>query len=152
MTKTKLIAGAVAVTVAAAFAGCSTTEEKNDYVDEVNSIQTAMPESTLALDISTAQSKGDAVDAFEKDAKTLEDAAAQLNEVNVPEEAQAGHDNLVAAVEGLIALDNKTAKSIDDASVNELAQIAQTFQKEQKKLLDDVSAAIDQINKDLGAE
>ena len=91
--KTRIV---LAVLPGLVVAGCSSTETKNEYVDTVNGIQNTVIEASNSLSSAPATSEKDAIAAFENAEAQVNAAVEQLEEVEVPEEAQEGHEELVA--------------------------------------------------------
>ena len=77
-------------------AGCSSADTKNDYVDTVNEIQTNALDAFNQAASSTPENKQAMVEQLEAGEIALADAVSELESVEVPEEAEAGHPDLVA--------------------------------------------------------
>lgn len=129
--------------------GCSSTESKNEYVDTVNEIQNTVIEASNSLSSAPVTSDEDAVSAFEKAETKVEAAVDQLDEVDVPSEAQQGHDDLVIGFEDLSKLITDVREQVEDGGGRGAFQELRTEGAEIDKRIDD---AITQINTDLGAE
>ncbi len=72
-------------------AGCSSAESKNEYVDTVNEIQGAALKSANAVSDAATGTDRQAAKAFGEAQEETDAAVAELNEIDVPSEAQAGH-------------------------------------------------------------
>jgi len=130
-------------------AGCSSTESKNEYVDTVNGIQNTVIEASNSLSSAPVTSDEDAVSAFEKAEAEVEAAVDQLDDVDVPSEAQPGHDELLSGFEDLSKLITDVREQVKDGSGRGAFQELRTEGAEIDKRIDD---AITQINTELGAE
>lgn len=140
------------VFVLAVFAGCSSTETKNDYVDTVNEIQgdvnTALTDATSGLGSSNSAVLG----ALEESESALTDAVDRLNEVDVPDEAAGSHPDLVAAIDELRELVAGTAKAVEKGRGTEAIRSLTELATEATAIDKKITAATTQINEDLGAE
>lgn len=128
----------------AAVAGCSSTDE---YVDDVNAIQERVIEASNSI--------GSDVNASEKkilkqlaSAKAEADAAvADLGEVDVPEDAEKGHEELIKGFEQLEKLYADVRDEITSggggAPFEELRSKGAEIDRE-------IDKALDQINDQLG--
>lgn len=130
-------------------AGCSSAESKNEYVDAVNGIQNTVIEASNSLSSAPVTSNEDAVAAFETAEAQVEAAVDQLDEVEVPSEAQEGHDELVSGFEDLATLITDVRKQVEDGGGRAAFQELKTKGAEIDKRIDE---AITQVNTDLGAE
>ena len=141
--------GAIASAVLAA--GCG-TEEQNEYVDTVNEIQVRATEAFNATAEATAREPKALLDELEANAAALDDALAELQAVDVPEEAQEGHSELVAGFEQLSDLFDSFAGQLGSASTSEAFSAVTEFGGEAAEIGTQIDQAIDRINQDLGAE
>lgn len=152
MTRNRLAAAVVVAFAAFALVACSSTEDKNAYIDEVNTIQ---EDALRAVTLTTAappSNRDEMVSQLESATGALDDAVAQLNEVSVPEEAQVGHDDFVAAVQAMSDLFSQTAEKAAKADQADLLTIAAELQTQGTEIGTDIDAAITKINQDIGAE
>ena len=140
---------ALAAVSALVVAGCSSTDTKNEYVDTVNAIQTTVIEASNSLSSAPVTSNKDAIAAFETAEAQVDSAVGQLAEVEVPSEAQAGHDDLVKGFEDLSALISDVREQIEDGGGKAAFQDLKTEGTEIDKRID---TAITEINADIGAE
>lgn len=154
MTATGKIAAAVTALVAlvAVTAGCSSADTKNEYVDTVNAIQAdalrAVNESTTVQ----SSNKAEVIKQLDNAERILADAVAELEQVDVPEEAQERHPKLVAGLDEMRKLFADTAKSVKGASNAEAFADLTTLVAKSSAIGAEIDAAISQINQDLGAE
>ncbi len=138
---------------AAAFmvASCSSADTKNDYVDTVNEIQTNALEAFNQAAASTPRNKQAMVEQLEVGEAALADAVTQLEEVEVPEEAQDGHPALVAGIDDLRALFESTAADVQAAEGTEAFGAVTALASEGAVIGTEIDEAITRINEDLGA-
>ena len=142
--KTRIV---LAVLPALVVAGCTSTETKNEYVDTVNGIQNTVIEASNSLSSAPVTSEKDAIAAFETAEAQVKDAVDQLEEVEVPEEAQDGHEELVAGFAELSQLITDVREQVEKGGGEAAFQELKTKGAEIDKRIDD---AITQINTDLG--
>lgn len=76
----------------------------------------------------------------------------ELEAVDVPEEAEAGHPKLVAGIDEMRALFAETAEKVQAASNTEAFTELTKLVAESATIGAGIDAAITQINQDLGAE
>ncbi|MDQ3759954.1 MAG: hypothetical protein M3331_08450 [Actinomycetota bacterium] len=129
-------------------AGCSSAESKNEYVDTVNEIQGAALKSANAVSDAATGTDRQAAKAFGEAQEETDAAVAELNEIDVPSEAQAGHEELVAAFEALSGLLAMVREQVDKGQRVDARKVRTEETQIDKRIAD----AIDQINSDLGAE
>ena len=141
----------VAVTVAFAV-GCSSADTKNDYVDTVNEIQTSALDAFNQAASSTPQNKRAMVDQLEAGEAALADAVTELESVDVPEEAEAGHPDLVAGIDDLRALFQRTAAEVEKSSGADAFSAVTALASEGAVIGTEIDQAITRINQDLGAD
>jgi hypothetical protein len=142
-----------AMTVAAAtLAACSSADTKNEYVDTVNAIQTSALDAFNQAANSTPENNKAMVEQLEAGEAALADAVAELDEVEVPEEAQDGHPMLVAGIDDLRALFEQTAKDVQKAEGTDAFGAVTALASEGAVIGTEIDQAINQINDDLGAD
>jgi hypothetical protein len=142
-----------AMTVAAAMlAACSSADTKNEYVDTVNAIQTSALDAFNQAANSTPENNKAMVEQLEAGEAALADAVAELDEVEVPEEAQDGHPMLVAGIDDLRALFEQTAKDVQKAEGTDAFGAVTALASEGAVIGTEIDQAINQINDDLGAD
>ena len=138
-----------ATAVALVLAGCSSPESKNDYVDTVNGIQSTVIEASSSLAAAPATSPKEAIKAFEKAETEVDEAVQELNEIDVPSEAEAGHADLVEGFEELAVLIADVRAQVEEGGGRAAFQELKTRGAEIDAR---IAKAIDEINADLGAE
>lgn len=152
MTRNRLAAAAVAVFAALALVACSSTDDKNAYVDEVNAIQQETLDAVTLATSAPPNNKDEFVSQLGQATDALDAAIAKLGEVSVPEEAQEGHDDFVSAVQAMSDLFSETGDKAASASQAELLPIVTEMQSEGGIVGIEVDAAITKINLAIGAE
>ena len=140
------------IVAAASLAACSSADTKNEYVDTVNAIQTSALDAFNQAANSTPENNKAMVEQLEAGETALADAVADLNEVEVPDEAQDGHPKLVAGIDDLRALFEQTAKDVQNAEGTDAFGAVTALASEGAVIGTEIDRAINQINDDLGAE
>ena len=152
MTKPTAVLAAWVACAAVAFGGCSSTESKNDYVDKVNEIQQRANEAYGSAANAATNKPGELIKALNDSEDELAAVVAELEELEVPDDAQEGHVDLVAAFDRLRELVTRAAESAgksEGAAVFEpIADLASDGAGVDSK----IDQAINRINQDLGAE
>jgi hypothetical protein len=137
-------ASAIAICLTAALAGCSSTDE---YVDDVNEIQERVIEASNSVGSDVNASKKEIVDQLEAAKAEAKEAVSDLQDVEVPDDAKKGHEQLVNGFEDLEKLYADVSKGVESesgsASFDELRTKGAKIDKE-------IDQALDQINDDLG--
>jgi hypothetical protein len=146
---TAIGAAAIAAVLAA---GCTSADTKNDYVDTVNEIQASALEAFNQAASSTPANNEAMVDQLEAGETALAEAVSELESVEVPEEAQEGHPQLVAGIDDLRKLFADTAKEVEAAKGTEAFGPVTALASEGQVIGTRIDEAIDQINQDLGAD
>jgi len=135
---------AIALCLTAALAGCSSTDE---YVDDVNEIQQRVIEASNSVGSDVNASKKEIVDQLEAAKAEANEAVSDLQSVDVPDDAKKGHEQLVNGFEDLEKLYADVSKGIasesGSASFDELRTKGAEIDKE-------IDQALDKINDDLG--
>lgn len=142
----------IALAVVVLVGGCSSADTKNDYVDTVNEIQSSALDAFNQARTSTPADKQAMVEQLEAGEAALADAVDELEAVEVPEEAEAGHPKLVAGIDDLRALFAETATNVQEAKGTEAFSAVTGLASEGGVIGARIDEAIDQINDDLGAE
>ena len=132
---------------------CTSAQSKDEYVETVDRIQlkavTAMNQTVgdTAPDAKTQTAQLEASEAV------LNAAIDELESVDIPEEAQQGHDELVRGFEDLRKLFKQTAAEVKDTeSTGDFFDAMSKFSTKSAVVGADLDEAITQINNDLGAE
>ena len=149
--KTRIVSVAAAIAVVAPVAGCSSADTKNDYVDTVNEIQTSALDAFNQAASSTPKNKQAMVEQLEAGEIALAGAVSDLESVEVPEEAEAGHPDLIAGIDDLRALFKKTAADVQAADGAEAFTAVSALASEGAVIGTQIDQAITKINDDLGA-
>jgi hypothetical protein len=138
---------AIAICLAgAAIAGCSSTE---DYVDDVNAIQEKVVKASKSVGSDVNASKNELVEQLETAKTEAEQAVSELEDVDVPEDAESGHEELIKGFDELEKLYGQVKNGIESGSGGEAFEELRTKGDEIDKQIDD---ALDQINKELGLD
>jgi hypothetical protein len=140
------------IVAALTLAACSSADTKNEYVDTVNAIQTSALDAFNQAANSTPENNKAMVEQLEAGEAALADAVAELDEVEVPEEAQDGHPMLVAGIDDLRALFEQTAKDVQKAEGTDAFGAVTALASEGAVIGTEIDQAINQINDDLGAD
>jgi len=128
-------------------AGCSATTD--NYVETVNQIQGDVLEASSDVGSDANASKNDIIASLEDAESEARGAVDELNDIDVPSEAEAGHDELVAGFEDLTKLLASVREKVE--SQNGGAAFAE-LRSEGPQIDKRIDAAIDQINSDLGLD
>ena len=115
----------------------------------MNGIQNTVIEASNSLSSAPVTSEKDAIAAFETAEAQVEAAVEQLEEVEVPDEAQEGHEELVAGFAELSQLITDVREQVEKGGGQDAFQDLKTKGAEIDKRID---AAITQINTQLGVE
>ena len=136
----------IAICLVSALAGCSSTD---DYVDEVNEIQERVIKASNSVGADVNASRKEIVESLEKAKAEADAAVADLEDVDVPSEAEAGHEELVKGFEDLEKLFEDVRKEIASGSGGSAFDELRTEGLEIDKEID---SALSEINKDLGLD
>jgi hypothetical protein len=137
-------AAAIAICLTAALSGCSSTD---DYVDDVNAIQERVIEASNAVGSDLDASKKEIVAQLEAAEAEADEAVSDLQEVDVPEDAEKGHEELVKGFEDLEKLYDDVKQEIDSSSGSAAFQ---ELRSEGAEIDKEIDQALSQINDDLG--
>ncbi len=148
----RAVTATAAIAALAIAAGCSSADTKNEYVDTVNEIQTNALDAFNQAASATPESKGAMVEQLEAGEVALADAVTELESVDVPDEAEAGHPELVAGIDDLRKLFKTTADDVQAASGTDAFSAVSALASEGAVVGTQIDEAITQINNDLGAE
>ena len=136
----------IAVLLATTVAGCSSTQ---DYVDDVNEIQSRVIDASNSVGSDVNASKKEIVSQLGQAKDEADAAVDDLQEVDVPEDAEAGHEVLVSAFEDLEKLFGDVRQEIATGGGDSAFDKLRT---EGTKIDREIDAALDQINRELGLE
>jgi hypothetical protein len=138
----------IAAAVALAAAGCGNAE-KNDYVDQVNEIQSNL-QTQAAAEISSAPTSPAQAGKFaEKLQQLFADAADQLEAVDPPEDVADLHAQLVAKVRDVGDQIGKVVDAFNSGNPQQIKQAASELQSAISTSQTELSSLIDQINSTL---
>lgn len=153
MTKHGLRAFAITALAGVALiaAGCGGTEAKNNYVDEVNQIQTDALDAVTSATSANPDNKGDYVAQLGKAQDAIDEAITKLGAVDVPTEAEQGHQQFVDGLQAMSDLFGATANKLKGASGADLVSVVTDLQTKGTQIGNDIDAAINKINTDIGA-
>ena len=154
----KLTKPTVSTTVTAAIAtlalaaGCTSTDTKNDYVDTVDEIRAnAIDAFNQTVNTISADTDGQ-IEQLKAGEEAIAGAVAELKEVDVPEEAEDSHREMIAGYEDLRALFERTATEVKHTeSASEALSAMSAVGAEGSAIAERIDQAITQINEDLGA-
>ena len=136
---------AIAICLAsAAIAGCSSTD---DYVDDVNMIQAEVIKASNSVGSDLNASRQKILDQLDTAKSEAEEAVADLSDIDVPEDAEKGHEELIKSFEDLEKLYADVRKGIESESGGAAFDELRTEGAEIDKEID---KALDQINDELG--
>jgi hypothetical protein len=126
-------------------AGCSSTE---DYVDDVNEIQEQVIKASNSIGSDVNASKKEIVNELEGAKAEAEEAVAELEDVDVPSDAEEGHEQLIKGFEHLEKLYADVQKQVESGS----GAAFEELRSEGTRIDKEIDSALDQINKQLGLE
>ena len=136
---------AIAICLAtAAVAGCSSTD---DYVDDVNKIQAEVIKASNSVGSDVNASKQEILDQLDTAKSEAEEAVSDLADIDVPEDAEKGHEELIKSFEDLEKLYADVREGIESESGSAAFDELRTKGAEIDKQID---KALDQINDELG--
>lgn len=131
-------------------AGCSGADTKADYVDTLNGIQERASDTFNQTVNSTARNPEQQAEQLEVAAATYDEILAELESVEVPEEAQGGHDDLVAGYRELRAVfDEALAKARKADEPNESIAAVSVIGTEGATIGETLDQALDRIRQEL---
>jgi len=125
--------------------GCSSTE---DYVDDVNEIQEQVIKASNSIGSDVNASKKEIVDELEGAKAEADEAVSELEDVDVPSEAEEGHEQLIKGFEHLEKLYADVQKQVESGS----GAAFEELRSEGTRIDKEIDSALDQINKQLGLE
>jgi hypothetical protein len=117
----------------------------------VNEIQASALDAFNQAANSTPENKQAMAEQLEAGEAALADAVAELEAVDVPEEAEDGHPKLVAGIDDLRALFEETAADVQKAEGAEAFTAVSALASEGAVIGTKIDQAINQINDELGA-
>src|SRR5688572_6027627 len=136
----------LASTVALVAAGCG-NGEKNDYVDEVNAIQTDLQSETTEISSGAADNPNQIADIATQLQDAFAAAAADLEAVDPPEDVADLHAQLIDQVSGLGEQIGAAGEAIQNAETpQEIQQAATELSTAANGAGTELSSLIDEIN------
>ena len=143
----RLVAAALAATALALVACGGDTEEKNEYVDEVNEVTSTLNAGLAGIaSQGTAGSPEEAGTVFEDFSTQLDAAAADLSGISPPEDVASLHDELVSILEELSAESGNAANEIAAGGAAAVTGVSTGFIGEANSLGAEADATISEIN------
>ena len=143
----RLVAAALTATALALVACGGDTEEKNEYVDEVNEVTSTLNAGLAGIaSQGTAGSPEEAGTVFEDFSTQLDAAAADLSGISPPEDVASLHDELVSILEELSAESGNAANEIAAGGAAAVTGVSTGFIGEANSLGAEADATISEIN------
>ncbi len=151
MHRARLIVPVLVAASAIAVAACGEdTEEKNDYVDQVNEVTTTLNQGLTEISSGAAATSPDqAATVFADFGSELETAASDLEGIEPPEDVTDLHDKLVTEVKDLGATATNAADEIEAGGVASVTGVATEFITEATTASTAVDSTITEINNTL---
>ena len=148
MRRTRLMVPVLVAASALAVAACGgDTEEKNDYVDQVNEVTKTLNEGLTEVSSGTAAtSPKQAATVFSDFGEQLDTAAADIEGIEPPEDVADLHDQLVTQVDDLGAAATNAADEIEAGGAAAVTGVATEFITAATTASTEVDATITEIN------
>lgn len=146
----KRLAGALAIAALAVIGvGCG-NDEQNDYVEEVNRLQTELvDEVTAAVSGAVPTNQQDAAEIAAELEQVFADGAEQFESVTPPEEVADLHEQLVKQIDGIAEQVGAAEEAFTSGNATEASQAALALQEASNRIQTDLNGLIDQINSEL---
>jgi hypothetical protein len=145
---TLLAAGLLAVALLAA--GCGDSGEKNDFVDEVNQLQTDLVDQvSQATTGSTPTTQKEAADYAGKIADIFSRSADEFAAVDPPEDVADLHQQLVEEIRSIAQDTKKAEQTLRTGSPKEAQRALADLQTAGTDAQNQLNSLIDEINADL---
>jgi len=142
----------VAALIAAALAlgACGSDEEANDYVDQVNEIQSRLVEDVTETVSGDPPTDTEAAAEVAADLQSVfADTADELAQIAPPEDVVDLHDQLVRAIRGVGARIGEAEQTFADGTPQQAARAARELQSATTDLQSQLRTLIDDINTQL---
>ena len=151
MNRGRLAAFGLPLVVAGALiAGCGDSEEKNDYVDEVNELQLAYVEDVNQLVSGAPPTSPNELGQVATDLAGLtEDLAVDIDSVEPPDEVTDLHEQLVDELKGVAAQIEDAEAQISSGNPQEAVQAATELQQATTDARTELDSIISEINSTL---
>jgi PBP1b-binding outer membrane lipoprotein LpoB len=147
----KLASMLAVAAVALIAAGCGDVEEQNDYVDQVNALQTELVSEVTAVVSGTPPSNAQqAADVAGELGDVFNDSADDIEAVTPPEEVADLHAELVAKIRDIADQINAAEEAFTSGNAQEAAQAATELQSATNSAQTELNSLIDQINAEFG--
>ena len=130
-------------------AGCG-HEEQNDYVDQVNAIQTDIADAATEAGSSAPSNPQEAADVGHQIADAFAQGAEDLEAVDPPEEVADLHQQLTDELSGVAEDIDTAADAFESGNAQQAAQAAVELQTSVTDAQTTVNSLIDQINSEFG--
>jgi hypothetical protein len=131
-------------------AGCGDTDEKNDYVDEVNELQTDLVDQvTQATTGATPTTQKQAADYAGTIADIFGKSADEFAAVDPPEDVADLHSQLVDEIRSIAADTRKAEQTLRSGSPQEAQKALTDLQTAATDAQNQLNSLIDEINTDL---
>ena len=142
------------ITIALALAaGCSSSADtKSDYVDAVSEARATAFDAFNQIVTATSGNKPETVEQLEAGEKALAESITGLESIDVPEEAQGRHSELVADFGELRRLFKQAANEARTATGTELFSVISDLASEGKVVGARIDEEISRLNEDLDAD
>jgi hypothetical protein len=146
MSRLRLLVPAVLIFAALSLVACGgDTAESNDYVDEVNEVQTALQNEISGLS-RTPNSPDELVGFYEETVSSIDAAVTSLEDISPPDEVADLHDQLIAAVQDLADVITGAADEIKAGGAAAVPGAVSQLSTEGSQIQLEFSTTIDQIN------
>jgi archaellum component FlaC len=146
----RVIAVLLAVFAAVAVAAGCGNGEQNDYVDQVNAIQTDIANAATEASSSAPTNPKEAAVVGHKIADAFEQGANDLADVTPPDEVADLHEQLTQELQSVADQINKAADAFESGNAQQAAQAATELQSSVTDAQTKVNSLIDQINSQFG--
>jgi hypothetical protein len=140
----------IAIAAAAAVAAGCGNGEQNDYVDQVNAIQTDIADAATEAGSSAPSNPQEAADVGHQIADAFAQGASDLEAVDPPEEVADLHQQLTDELSSVADDINQAADTFESGNAQQAAQAAVELQQSVTTAQTEVNSLIDQINSEFG--
>ena len=149
MSAARRLGLALAAVAALALAGCDgDSEEKNDYVDEVNAVTSTLNSglTEVSTEATAISSPARAREVFSTFASSLYAAASKISMISPPDQVADLHDRLLQQVRTLASGARDAAAGVGTGGSAAVAAASGEFVSEATRLSADIDATIAEIN------
>jgi hypothetical protein len=148
--RTRVFGVVIAIAAAAAIAAGCGNEEQNNYVDEVNAIQTDIADAATEASTSAPSNPEEAADVGHQIADAFGQGADDLAAIDPPEEVADLHDQLTQELSQVADDINNAADTFESGNAQQAAQAAVELQQSVTTAQTEVNSLIEQINSEFG--